>query len=292
MNRDYVLITDSSCDLPASYYKEHEVPVVMLSFMLEGKEYMDDAGISISYKDFYDKLRGGQMSVTSMVNVQRYTDEFSKHLEEGKDIFYFGFSSGLSGSYGNAALAAQELAGKYPERKIVTVDSLAASMGQGLLLNELVKRRDEGYDIDQLFEYAEKTKLNAVHLFTVDSLMHLHRGGRLSKASAVAGTIMGIKPMLDVSSAGKLEAREKVRSRKSAIARLVSWMGERAATKEFDTVMISHGDCIGDVKILEEKLREKFQIKQIIVNEIGPVIGSHSGPGTIALFFFGNKRVN
>jgi len=290
MSADFVLITDSSCDLPADYYKQHEIPVLSIGYSLAGRDYKDDAGISISYSEFYSRLRGGEMPVTAMINMQSYVDEFEKHLRQGKDILYFGFSSALSGSYGGSVMAAQELRAKYPERKIYTVDGLCASMGQGLLLYYLVRLRDEGKSIEQVRDFAEEKKLDVVHLFTVDNLMHLHRGGRVSKASAVAGTIIGIKPMLDVNHEGRLIAREKVRSRKSAILRLATWMEERSLSRQHETVMISHGDCREDVGILEGLLKERFQIGRIIVNHIGPVIGAHAGPGTIALFFFGKKR--
>lgn len=290
MAEAYQILVDSTCDLPASFYQEHQVNVIDLEYILEGKTYLDNSP-EMDRKTFYDKIRQGAMPTTNMVNIGRYIEFFEPYLRDGKDILHLSFSAALSGSHQAAVSAAADLSERYPERKIAVVDSTCASMGHGLLLHYVIGKRDEGLSLEELREWIEEKKAYINHLFTVDNLMHLHRGGRVSKASAMMGTMLGIKPMLDVSLDGRLIPKQKVRGRKAALQRLVSWMQECTDLTRFDMVMISHGDSLDDANYVRDLVAEHFTVDQFLINPIGPVIGTHSGPGTIALFFWGNTRV-
>lgn len=291
MSSSFQLLTDSTCDLPLGWYQEHQVDFIPFEFTLENRTMEDDAGQTMSAHEFYDIVRGGAMPTTNMVNLDRYCSFFSPYLEAGKDVYYICFSSGLSGSFDSAQMAAKELREKYPERKIFVTDSTCASMGFGLLMHYTVKKRDEGLSLDELYAWVEENKSHINHLFTVDNLMHLHRGGRVSKASAILGTMVGIKPMLNVSIDGKLIPCEKLRGRKAALNRLASWMEQCTDQKKFDMVMISHGDAPEEAELVRNLVRDRFEVEEFFINPIGPVIGAHSGPGTIALFFWGKDRV-
>jgi DegV family protein with EDD domain len=290
MSPGYILLTDSSCDLPSDYYKKHDIPFVSLEYTIDGVSYMDDAGVSVRYEDFYNRMRQGELSSTNMVNIGQYHSFFEPFLMQGKDILYLAFSSALSGSYASSVAAARELKEAYPDREILVVDSLCASLGEGLLLHYAIKLRDEGKSLRELYDWLENNKLHINHLFTVDSLMHLHRGGRLSITSAILGSLIGIKPVLNVSPQGSLVACGKVRGRQHAIERLESWMEELSSKKGYDTLMICHGDCIEEANFLADLLKKKFKVGEILINHIGPVIGSHVGPGTIGLFFMDKLR--
>ena len=286
---EYKIITDSTCDLPLEWYSDHSVEMVPLEFVINDKTYFDYCE-DLSSHDFYEAVRGGAMPTTNMVNISRYVEVFEKYLKEGIDVFHLSFSSGLSGSYQSACAAAMELRQIYPERKIMVCDSCCASMGHGLLLYYVVKHRDEGFSIEELFDWTEEGKYHINHLFTVDNLMHLYRGGRVKRSSAVLGTILGIKPLLDVNYDGHLISRDKIRGRKASIARLAEWRKECTKLKKFDMVMISHGDAPEDAELLKSLVSKNFEVDQFLIHSIGPVIGSHSGPATLALFFWGENR--
>lgn len=284
------IFTDSCCDFPKSYVDEHEITALPLSFIVEGKEYLDDFGQSMTPKDYYAMLRSGKNGVTSQVNTERFIDAFTKSLEAGEDILYIGFSSALSGTCSSAMLAANLLKDKYPDRKIYIVDSLCASLGQGLLIHQAVALRDAARPIEEVVAWLEKNKLRLNHWFTVDDLNFLKRGGRLSGTMAFLGTILDIKPVLHVNMAGRLVPVTKVKGRKRALRSLVDYMVKMADPEEEQTVFISHGDCEEDAQAVAAMVREKFKVKEILIHFVGPVIGSHSGPGTVALFFMGKPR--
>lgn len=291
MSGNFVLLTDSSVDLPADYLAKHDVPFASLEYTIDGVSYEDDAGKSMPYGEFYDKIRKGVMSTTTMINIDKYLAFFEPFLKQGKDILYLAFTSALSGSCACSLAAAKELKQAYPEREIAVIDSLCASMGEGLLLHYAIGLRDEGKSLQEVCDWLEQNKQRLNHLFTVDSLMHLYRGGRLSKASAIMGTLIGIKPVLNVSPEGTLVACGKVRGRTQALDRLVSWMDECVDHTEFDMIMISHGDCKEEAQRVGDQIMKKYKVKELLINHVGPVIGSHSGPGTVALFFLGKPRV-
>lgn len=232
------------------------------------------------------------MPTTSQVNPEQAKEAFTACLEQGKDVLYIAFSSGLSGTYNSGKLAAEELReeGSFPERKLIVLDSLSASLGEGLLVHKAVQMKEAGKPMEEVADWVEKHKLELCHNFTVDDLFHLHRGGRVSKATAILGTMINIKPILHVDDEGHLIAIGKVRGRKKSLTTLVDRMGEQIQGFENPEVFISHGDCPEDARFVEKLVRERFGVEKFIINHVGPTIGAHSGPGTIALFFMGNPR--
>ncbi|NLM61168.1 MAG: DegV family protein [Clostridiales bacterium] len=286
----FVLMTDSSTDLPKAFYEENDVELIPIRYVLDGVEYKDDAGVSMEHERFYEKMRAGSMSSTSLINREEYTQAFEKFLSEGKDVLYISISSGISGSYQSAVGAAEELSEKYPDRKLYVCDGLCASMGGAVLMHYAQKMRAAGKSIDEVRDWVEENKLRVIHLFTVDDLMFLKRSGRISSSAAVLGSLMGVKPMLDVDANGKLRACKKMRGRRGALEGLVNWVEEFIESDEIEVLAISHADCEQDAMTLLEKMKEKYKIKEVLINFIGPVIGSHSGPDTIAIFFMGRKR--
>ena len=288
---EYVLFTDSNTDLPADLVQQLDLSVIPMLFEMDGKSYYNyPDNHEMDPKEFYAALRGGKVCTTSQVSPSRFDEIFSPVLESGRDILYLCFSSDLSGTYNTSRLAVEELREKFPDRKIRTVDTLAASMGQGLLVYLAAKKRQEGMGLDELGDWVEENRLKLCHWFTVDDLMFLKRGGRVSGAAAVMGTMLGIKPVLQVDDEGHLILMEKVRGRRASLDALVKHMQATAIRPAEQTVFISHGDCQADCDYVAQQLREKLGVKEIVTSYIGPVIGAHSGPGTVALFFVGEKR--
>ena len=285
---DYLIITDSSCDLSADFAEQLGVKVIKLEFIVEGEEARENG--SIDEKQFYEILRSGKMVTTSAIAMDRFISEVEPALVEGKDVLYLGFSSGLSSTYSAGFIGAQELAEKYPERKIYTVDTLAASMGQGLLVWYAVNMKNEGKSIEEVRDFVENNKMKLAHWFTVNDLFFLKRGGRISAATALVGTMLNIKPVLHVDDEGKLVSVSKARGRKNAIDALFAKAKESAIDAAGQTMFISHGDCIEDAEYLAEKLKSELSVKDVIISYVGPVIGAHSGPGTLALFYIGTNR--
>ena len=286
---DYVIVTDSSADLPASLVQELGVEVLPLSFMIQGKtyhNYPDDREMDPNV--FYKMLRDGEMATTSAVNVAEYTNMLEPLLQAGKDVLVLAFSSGLSTTYQSSVIAVNELSEQYPDRKIYTVDTLCASLGQGLLVWHAVQEQKKGKSIEEVRDWVEENKLHLCHWFTVDDLHFLKRGGRISAATAVVGTMLSIKPVLHVDDEGHLISMGKARGRGASLTALVDHM-EQTVT-DVDTVFISHGDCLADAEKVAADVRNRFGTKDVVINNVGPVIGAHSGPGTLALFFLGTKR--
>ena len=286
---DYVIVTDSSADLPASLVQELGVEVLPLSFTIQGKtyhNYPDDR--EMDPKVFYKMLRDGEMATTSAVNVAEYTNMLEPFLQAGKDVLVLAFSSGLSTTYQSSVIAVNELSEQYPDRKIYTVDTLCASLGQGLLVWHAVQEQKKGKSIEEVRDWVEENKLHLCHWFTVDDLHFLKRGGRISAATAVVGTMLSIKPVLHVDDEGHLISMGKARGRGASLTALVDHM-EQTVT-DVDTVFISHGDCLADAEKVAADVKKRFGTKDVVINNVGPVIGAHSGPGTLALFFLGTKR--
>lgn len=289
--RDYVIVTDSSADLPMGLVAELGVEVLPLSFHIQGKTYYnypDDR--EMEPKLFYKMLREGEMATTSAVNVAEYTATLEPILQAGKDVLVLAFSSGLSTTYQSSAIAAQELSERYPYQKILTVDTLCASMGQGLLVYLAAQEKAKGKSIDEVRNWVEENKLRLCHWFTVDDLHFLKRGGRVSAATAVVGTMLSIKPVLHVDDEGHLISMGKARGRAASLTALVDHMSQTAQAPAQQTVFISHGDCLADAEKVAEDVKKRFGTQHIVINTIGPVIGAHAGPGTVALFFLGSKR--
>ena len=287
---EYVIVTDSSCDLPAALAEEMGVLVIPLEVNMNGNIKLNN---EIDIKEFYDYLRNKNDAKTSAVNMDRFIEVFEKIVSEGKDVLYVGFSSGLSATFMAGKNAAEELYEKYPDRKLIAVDSLCASLGQGLLVKLAVDKKNASASIEEVASYLEEEKWHLAHWFTVEDLFFLHRGGRVSKATAILGTALQFKPIMHVDDEGHLVKNtkpDKVRGRNASIVELFNQMKRTAISPEKQTVYISHGDCYDDAKKLADMITAEWGITDILINEVGPVIGAHSGPGTLALFFLGSER--
>ena len=286
--KDYVIVTDSGSDLPKYLCEELGVRAISLSVLVDGEDAMDDE--NVERKSFYEKLRSGKMATTSAINLEQFTNAMEPICREGKDILYLGFSSGLSSTYHASTTAASDLLEKYPETKIVTVDTLSASLGEGLIVYLAAQKKKEGMGIDELAAWIEATKLNLAHWFTVDDLHFLKRGGRVSAATAVVGSMLQIKPVMHVDNEGHLVKVTTARGRRASIKALFDKIVETAIEPEKQVYFISHGDCLADAEILCDMIREKFGDVKVVIDYVGAVIGAHSGPGTLALFFLANER--
>ena len=288
---DYVIMTDSCCDMTAALAEELELSVLPLSLHMGDAVYRNWLdGREIGFHEFYAKIRSGQLATTSAVSVGDFAAEMRKILSAGKDILCINFSSALSATYQSAAIAAADLAEEFPDRKILVVDSLCASLGQGLLVYLCAQERRKGRSLEEVHTFAEETKGKVCHWFTVDDLNHLKRGGRISAATALFGTMLSIKPVMHVDDGGHLVPVSKARGRKSSLLALVDQMEATAIDPASQTVFISHGDCEGDALFVAGEITRRFGTRDIRLNYVGPVIGNHSGPGTLALFFLDTKR--
>ena len=286
---NYVIFTDSGCDIKPELLAQWGIRSVDLTFRFveEDKEYSNS---EMDIKTFYDKMREGGVAKTAAVNVQTFKTVFEECLAAGLDVIYVGFSSGLSTTFNSARIAAGELRGTYPERKVLTLDSLCASAGQGLLLKLAADKRDAGLEISALFDYLEGIKLSICHWFTVDDLDYLKRGGRINPAVAFVGNLLGIKPVLHVDDEGHLVNVSKARGRKAALMALADRYGALASECEGGIAYISHADCLDDANYLSGLLKERYNATVTVVTDVGTVIGAHAGPGTLALFFVGTSR--
>ena len=288
---EYVLFTDSSADLTDELVRELGVEVLPLSFTMGDKTYKNwPDNREMDPADFYKQLREGAMATTSAVNVGDYTDALTPFLEAGKDVLVLAFSSGLSATCHSAQIAAEELMEQFPGRKVYVVDTLCASLGQGLLVWYAAGLKRDGKSMDEVRDWVEENKLRLCHWFTVDDLMFLKRGGRISSATAVLGTMLSIKPVMHVDDEGHLIKMGTARGRNASLKALVDHMEETAIDPGSQVVFISHGDCLADAQKVAEDVKARFGVKEVVINYVGPVIGAHSGPGTVALFFMGSKR--
>lgn len=285
---DFQIITDSCCDFPTPMYGQLGLTFVPLTVEFRGNTFDDKNDDTL--KDMYQGLRAGEAAKTSAVNPSRWSQAMEKALAAGKDILVLAFSSGLSTTYQSAVIAAEELKDEYPDRKIQVIDTLCASMGEGLLVWYACKKRDEGLSLDEVAQWVLDNRLHLCHWFTVDDLMYLKRGGRISAATALVGTLLQIKPLLHVDDEGHLINMTKTRGRKAAIDAMVKKAQELGAGYDNSTMFISHGDCLSDAEYLSRQLKEKCGVKDVVISYVGAVIGSHSGPGTLALFFLGSHR--
>ncbi len=283
--KNFIICTDSACDLSAEVLKELNAECIDLTFTYEG-ETTRNTGKDIAIKDFYDSMRKGAVAKTSAINPEEFKDFFEGILKEGKDILYLAFSSGLSTTFNSARIATEELMDTYKDNEIIVVDTLCASAGQGLFLYLVAKKQQDGATLKEAADFAESIKLNICHWFTVDDLVYLKRGGRVSPTVALVGSVLGIKPVLHVDNEGHLISHSKVKGRKNSVLALYQKYKETATQ---NTVFISHADCLADAEFLGEQLKELGADVKIIT-DIGPVIGAHSGPGTLALFFVGKER--
>ena len=289
--RDYVLMTDSCCDLTDSMARELELEVLPLTMHMDGQNYPNDlAGTAISNEEFYKRIRAGKLATTSAANVGQFQDAMRKVLERGKDIVCVCFSSALSTTYQSAVIAANDLRSEFPEAEIFVVDSLSASLGEGLLLYLAVQQKRAGLSAAELAAWVEENRRSICHWFTVDDLNFLKRGGRVSATTAFVGTMLSIKPIMHTSDEGKLVPVGKARGRKAALKALLDSIERLAIRPEEQTMFICHADCEEEARAVARQIKDRFGKKTIHINYIGPVIGSHTGPNTMGIFFIGTKR--
>lgn len=286
----FIITTDTTADLPDSYITENNLGIMSLSYTIEGETYTREHPLSV--EEFYQKMRSGSLPTTSQVNPEAAKALFVPYLSKGINILHIAFSSGLSGSYNSSRIAAMELQEKYPNQKIVVIDSLAASLGEGLLVHKAIRLKESGHSMEEIATWLTINKLHLVHNFTVDDLNHLYRGGRVSKTAAFIGSMINLKPILHVDDSGHLIPLSKVRGRKKSLMTLVDTMVSQMGNylEQNDTIFISHGDCLADAQYLAELIQTRLGIESFLINHVGPTIGAHSGPGTIALFYLGEHR--
>ena len=292
----YVITCCSTADMPYDYFQKRNIPFVCFHFILDGKEYPDDLGKTVPFEEFYRKIAAGALPTTSQVNVQEFSDFFEPYLAQGLDILHISLSSGLSGAYNSALLACQQQLQKYPDRRILIVDSLGASSGSGLLVDLAADLRDGGASLDEVHTWVEENKLTIHHWFFSTDLTHYRRGGRISAVSATVGTILSICPLMNMNDQGKLIPREKVRGKKQVIAEIVRKMEEHAqnGVNYSGKCFISNSACYDDARRVADLIKERFPHLngKVMINSVGMVIGSHTGPGTVALFFVGDRRID
>lgn len=285
---EYLITTDACADLPKEYILENNIKVMPLYYCLDDVIYGEEE--EMEPHAFYEKMKGGSMPTTMACNPEYVEMAFRDILEKGFDILHIAFSSALSSSFNSAVIAANDLREEYPQRRIEVIDSKCASMGQGLLVYKLVQMKEKGESLDRALSWVDENLLHVCHNFTVNDLYHLHRGGRVSKATAVVGTLINVKPVLHVDDEGKLMSLQNVRGRKKSIQALVDIMKKESEGYDNDIVFISHGDCLEDAEKLANIIKEQLGIEKFMIHYVGPTIGTHSGPGTLALFYMGKKR--
>lgn len=289
---DYKIITDSTADLSKDYIKENNLGIMNMSYIFGEDEYLGETGREMTEKEFYSRLRNGETPTTAQVNPEQAKTVFNRYLEENNNLLVISFSSGLSGTVSSVKLAADEVMEENPKANIIVIDSLCASMGEGLLVHKAITNKKAGFSMEDNAKWIEENKLNVVHIFTVDDLFHLSRGGRLNKGAAIVGSLANIKPILHVDNEGHLVKVSTVRGRKKSLKELVQYMDDHMGSwgHKNDIVFISHSDCEEDAKFVAEEIEKCFGIKSFLINFIGPTVGSHTGCGTVALFFMGDNR--
>lgn len=286
---NFYILTDSSCDLPKDLIEKNSIDYLGLICNFNNKDYIEDCGTSLSYSDFYEEIRKGTMPTTSQINSFRFSETFLEYAKSEKPLLYVSFSSSLSGTYNSALIAKEETLEQYPNAKIEIIDSKSASLGVGLLVMESCKLRDSGYTLDDAVKYLNDFKYKINHIFTVDDLNHLKRGGRISSAAATFGSLLNIKPILRVSNEGSLVSYSKVKGRKKSIKTLFEEIKNRIIDPQNQTIYISHADCMEDALKLSDMIKEEFSIP-VVINYIGLAIGSHTGANALAIFCTGNNR--
>lgn len=284
---DYKIITDSTSDLPLEIIKTLDIEVISMKYIIGSNTYYDDQS---NKKEFYNRLRNGILPSTTQINIEEFKRCFSYYLEDNRDLIYIGLSSSFSGMYNNAVIAGKELSLKYPDRKIKIIDSLSASLGLGMLVYCAAKKKLNGSSLEEVEQWVNNHKKRMCHWFMVDDLYHLKRGGRISSAHAVLGSMLNFKPLLFIDNKGSLSIHQKIRGRQKTIDVMISKLELMSQDIENKTLFISHGDCLEDSNCIAKRIYKKFKVQDIIINHIGPIIGSHTGAGTLALFFLGNSR--
>ena len=285
----FAITTDSCCDLSVDFLRENNISFAQTPFFFGQETYTDDLWQTFTPEQFYDRIKKGEMPSTAQINPSAMMEIFEPHLKAGCDVLHIGFSTGLSGTTTSAFMAATEMKEKYPNNRVVVVDTMSASTGVGIMVYMANKMRGQGKSLDDIAKWIDDNKMNLNHEFTVDDLMHLFRGGRVSRTSAILGGMMGIKPTLCMDTAGKLAAKGKARGRKAALNALVEEMVQNSG-KQHQVAALAHGNCLEDAEYVRDLMNEKFEIEHFIFSPIGPSIGTHSGPGTVTIMFFGTPR--
>jgi DegV family protein with EDD domain len=286
-----VLLIDSCCDLPLKFVEKNNLASIGMICTIGGRDYLDDFGKTLTYEKFYDELRKQTIATTSQINAYRFCEVFKQYVQENKSIIYIGFSSGMSGTYNNAVMAKDMILDEYENADITVIDTKSASIGQGLIIYYAVEMLQNGCNKEEIVSWIENNKMNMNHWFIVESLEHLKRGGRISSAKAAVGTLLNIKPIITIDNNGNLINFTNIRGKKRALKYLIDKFRERIENPEQMIVGISHGDCLKDALLLEKLVRDEFGVKDVIINKLGPTIGSHCGPGMLSLCFFGNRRM-
>ena len=289
-NHKFIITSDSTGDLPDTYVKAHDMEKARMIYTLDGVDYDASDCNEETSKRFYDLLRTGVLPKTSMVNPNQYRELFLKHIEQGRDILHMGLSSTLSPSINGAKLVAEELMEEYPERKIIVIDSLGASLGLGALIYFAIGMQEEGETLEDTGNYIKSLVPKLCHYFIVDDLFHLKRSGRISKASALVGTMLSVKPVMNIAEDGGLKPIDKIRGRKQAIDYIIKKYEEKGKDEENEIIFICHADCAEDASYIEDSMKKLYGIKNFFISNIGPIIGNHAGPGTLAIFFIGDSR--
>ena len=284
------IITDSACDLKREYIDKNNIALLSLILNLEGQAIKDDLGKSLSYEEFYNKMRHGATPTTSQINAHDFEEEFTKYIKNGDSIIYISISSSLSGTFNSANIARNNLIEEYPEAKIELVDSSSVSMGQGLLVLKACEMRDNGASIEEIVEWLEENKRKVIHSILIDDLNHLKRGGRISGATATIGSLLNIKPSAYLDDEGKLVQGEKIKGKKKALRFLANEVKERAVETENEVLYICHGDCLEEAEALRDIILQEVKFKDVIINYVGNVVGAHAGPGVLAAIFLGKNR--
>ena len=284
------IITDSSCDLGINFIEENNIELIPLLLNLDGETLKDDLGKRLGYRAFYEKLRAGSMPSTSQINIYTFEEKFKELLDKGYEILYIGLSSALSGTFNSANMARNNILEENPNAKIAVVDSISVSMGLGMLIKKACKMIEEGKMIEDIVQWIEENKNKVIHAILVDDLKHLKRGGRVSASTAAVGSILNIKPLLKLNNSGAVEAAEKIKGKKKALKRLASIVKEKAINIENEILYIMHGDALEEAEYLKETILQELNFKEVKIEYIGTVIGTHGGPGTIAAVFFGDER--
>lgn len=284
------IITDSACDLTRDYIKNNNIGLLSLILNLNGQAIKDDLGETLSYKDFYNKMREGATPTTSQINAHEFEEEFIKYIKNGDSIIYISLSSSLSGTFNSANIAKNNLMNEYPNANIYLVDSLSVSVGQGLLVAKACEMRDSGIGAEEIVNWLEENKRKVIHSILIDDLNHLKRGGRISGATAAIGGLLNIKPTLFLDDEGKLIQGEKIKGKKKALRFLVNEVREKAVDTENEILYICHGDCLEEAETLRDMILEEVKFKNVIISYVGNVIGAHAGPGVLAAVFLGSNR--
>lgn len=287
---EFKIVTNTTADLPQKYVEDNQLGLMYFNYTIKDETYSQ--GKELDWKEFYQMMREGHMPTTSQINPEECKNYYEEYLKETNELLYICFSSGMSGTYNNACLAAEEVMEEHPGSKIVVIDSKCASMGEGLLVHKAVELRKAGKSMDETVAWVRENLLHLVHIVTVDDLNHLYRGGRVSRTAAVVGSVVGIKPIIHVNDEGRLIPISKVRGRKKSLNALVDYMEQKMGQYRAsnDIIFISHGDALEDAEFVRDEIKNRFGIESFMINHIGPTIGAHAGPGTIALFFMGESR--